>query len=209
MTGAATRRRAVRVLPEEAVARDERDLSQVPEWGTGRRAKLEGIKTAGKTGTTSAYRDAWFFGFTGNFTAAVWMGNDDYSSTRRLTGGIASGDGLEQIHDLRPQRYRPEAYTLCRERNAALEELVADANGDGSPEGASGISDVPGNLSLATTERLIALEKMMREAPPLRPFAGLWPPSPVGLTGARPVAEKPSAVLPMEPIGPPLFPITQ
>jgi penicillin-binding protein 1A len=88
-----------------------------------------------------------------------------------------------------------------------IEELVADANGDLAPDGASGISDVPGNLSSATTERLIALEKLMRDAPPLRPFAGLWPPSPVGLTGAQPVVEKPTAVLPMEPIGPPPFPI--
>jgi len=45
------------------------------------------IPTAGKTGTTNAYRDAWFVGYTGNFTCAVWYGNDDYSPTNRMTGG--------------------------------------------------------------------------------------------------------------------------
>ena len=52
-----------------------------------RRAALDGIPTAGKTGTTNAYRDAWFVGYTGNFTCAVWYGNDDYSPTNRMTGG--------------------------------------------------------------------------------------------------------------------------
>ncbi len=46
-----------------------------------------GIRNAGKTGTTSAYRDAWFMGYTGNYVAAVWFGNDDYTPTNRMTGG--------------------------------------------------------------------------------------------------------------------------
>ncbi len=45
------------------------------------------FRPAGKTGTTNAYRDAWFVGYTGNFTCAVWYGNDDYSATNRMTGG--------------------------------------------------------------------------------------------------------------------------
>jgi penicillin-binding protein 1A len=62
-------------------------MSHVVSEGTARRAALDGIPTAGKTGTTNAYRDAWFVGYTGNFVCAVWFGNDDYSPTNRMTGG--------------------------------------------------------------------------------------------------------------------------
>ena len=76
-----------RVLSETTVAGMVDMLHTVAEAGTGRRARLPGIQVAGKTGTTNAYRDAWFVGFTGNYTTAVWLGNDNYASTSRLTGG--------------------------------------------------------------------------------------------------------------------------
>ena len=62
-------------------------MNKVVEEGTARRAQLDGIKAAGKTGTTNNYRDAWFVGYTGNFVAGVWAGNDDYAPTNRMTGG--------------------------------------------------------------------------------------------------------------------------
>ncbi len=62
-------------------------MNSVVENGTGKRAELDGVPTCGKTGTTNAWRDGWFVGYTGNFVGAVWMGNDDYSPTKRMTGG--------------------------------------------------------------------------------------------------------------------------
>ena len=72
-------------------------LNKVVEEGTGKRAMLDGIKAAGKTGTTNAYRDAWFVGFTGNYVGGVWFGNDDYSPTNRMTGGSLPAMTWRQI----------------------------------------------------------------------------------------------------------------
>ncbi len=77
-----------RVLQESTVLGMVDMLYSVVENGTGKRARLPGIHVAGKTGTTNSYRDAWFVGFTGNYTTAVWFGNDDFTVTERLTGGI-------------------------------------------------------------------------------------------------------------------------
>jgi len=62
-------------------------MNSVVQNGTGRRAELDGVPTCGKTGTTNDWRDAWFVGYTGNFVGAVWMGNDDHTSTNKMTGG--------------------------------------------------------------------------------------------------------------------------
>ncbi len=76
-----------RVLSEKALRYMNSMLVQVPVIGTARRAALPGIVSGGKTGTSQSYRDAWYVGFTGNYTAAVWLGNDDYSPTNKMTGG--------------------------------------------------------------------------------------------------------------------------
>ena len=75
------------VIPPSVAADMAGMMSHVVSEGTARRAALDGIPAAGKTGTTNNYRDAWFVGYTGNFTCAVWYGNDDYSPTNRMTGG--------------------------------------------------------------------------------------------------------------------------
>jgi penicillin-binding protein 1A len=64
-------------------------LRHVVDAGTGTRAKVPGYDIAGKTGTTSDYRDAWFVGYTGGFVSAVWLGRDDNTPMKRVAGGGA------------------------------------------------------------------------------------------------------------------------
>jgi penicillin-binding protein 1A len=73
---------------DEAVNRDLTGmLFGVVAYGTGGYASLHGREAAGKTGTTQDSHDAWFVGFTTDYVAAAWVGNDDSSPTRGVTGG--------------------------------------------------------------------------------------------------------------------------
>jgi len=60
--------------------------------GTGHGAQLGSRQAAGKTGTSQDYRDAWFIGFTAQYTTGVWLGNDDNSPTKKITGGLLPVD---------------------------------------------------------------------------------------------------------------------
>src|SRR5262245_1139968 len=75
------------VLPRQVALDMNMMLNSAAEQGTGRRAMLDGVRIAGKTGTTNAHRDAWFVAFTGNLIAGVWVGNDNYEPMQRMTGG--------------------------------------------------------------------------------------------------------------------------
>lgn len=59
----------------------------VVQHGTGTKAQFGDFDIGGKTGTSQDYRDAWFIGFTPYMVAGVWMGNDDNSPTKNVTGG--------------------------------------------------------------------------------------------------------------------------
>lgn len=68
-----------------------RAMVEVAEAGTARTAKNRlGVRIAAKTGTTNDYRDSWFAGFTGNYTAVAWVGRDDNRTIRRLTGSAGA-----------------------------------------------------------------------------------------------------------------------
>ena len=138
----------------------------VTEGGTGGRARLDGIKVAGKTGTTQAYRDAWFVGYTGNFTAAVWFGNDNYSPTNRLTGGRLPAETWQRIMayahqgiELKPLPGVEPAPRPTEE--PAAETPVAEAEtGQSAPER-------PRTLSAATVDFLVGIAGQLAALPPL------------------------------------------
>ncbi|MDN5786554.1 transglycosylase domain-containing protein [Pseudorhodobacter sp.] len=100
-----------RVISETAAKYLTYMMSKVVEEGTGRRARLEGRPAAGKTGTTSAARDAWFIGFTADYVAGVWMGYDDNTPLTGVTGGGLPAEiwheVMVRVHDGLPVRPLP------------------------------------------------------------------------------------------------------
>ncbi|MGI8526202.1 MAG: transglycosylase domain-containing protein [Pseudolabrys sp.] len=62
-------------------------MQQTLTIGTAHKAALPGWRAAGKTGTSQEFRDAWFIGYTPSLVAGVWLGNDDGTPTRKITGG--------------------------------------------------------------------------------------------------------------------------
>jgi len=97
----------------------------------------------GKTGTTQDYRDALFVGFTGDLVVGVWVGNDDHSPMKGVTGGglpaqiwreflsgaIAAGEVPRGPPELPPPE--PEAEPEGHGFGGALKRLFHDLFGGG------------------------------------------------------------------------------
>jgi len=75
-----------RVIRTEAAEQLIWMLNKVVDEGTGRRAQIPGWQVAGKTGTSQQARDAWFIGFSADYVAGVWMGYDDNTPLKGVTG---------------------------------------------------------------------------------------------------------------------------
>jgi len=76
-----------RVIEERPLRYMNMMMARVVQSGTGTAARMSNFEIGGKTGTGNDYRDAWFIGFTPGMVAGVWVGNDNFSTTARVTGG--------------------------------------------------------------------------------------------------------------------------
>lgn len=153
-----------RTVTEQAVAAMNSIMVQIPETGTARRAALPGIRSAGKTGTAQAYRDAWYVGYTGNYTTAVWLGNDDYSPTNNMTGGSVPAMVWQRLMAHAHQGVELRAIPGIDKPflDARPDQAVAAAGAEGAPE-----IQRPAVLTSRTTRMLFDLSDAFRNAPKL------------------------------------------
>jgi penicillin-binding protein 1A len=162
------------IFDREVIGQLNSMLQAVVLEGTGRAAQLDYTYSVGKTGTSSAYRDAWFIGFTGQYVTGVWLGNDDFTPMARVTGGSFPAqtwkaymmaahdtDNIPQIVGL-PLHPRQEAEqariaAAMAQNEAANTEVVVTA-----PESVK-------DMSAATRQVLEKLSSMLKDARPLSP----------------------------------------
>src|SRR3954466_14298008 len=81
-----------RVIDDRHIAMTNQMVQETTPAGHARKAALAGWPSAGKSGPSQDYRDAWFIGYTGHLVTGVWLGNDDNSATKKLTGGAMPAD---------------------------------------------------------------------------------------------------------------------
>lgn len=110
-----------RVIRPNNVASMNEMLMGTIRYGTGNQASIDPHPAAGKTGTGQDYRDAWFIGYTAHYATGVWIGNDDFTPMKRVTGGSLPTqiwrDLMVYAHLNKEPAYLPGGNQLFAEEN--------------------------------------------------------------------------------------------
>lgn len=129
-----SQREGQQVVTQDVAQNMSTMLQDVVLTGTGRRAALADRSVGGKTGTSQSFRDAWFIGFTEDYTAGVWVGNDDDSPMENVTGGGLPAQiwqtFMTEVHDDLPPRDLSAAAPRTRsEREERLAAFYSELSG--------------------------------------------------------------------------------
>ncbi len=187
------------VLPPEVARTMTAMLEEVVQFGTGVRAKEFGRPSAGKTGTTNDFTDAWYIGFTPQLTAGVWVGNDDkrISLGKKETGaraalpvwlefmqGAMHGTPVEEFPNVTPL-----------EKLAGAKQVAVDTPDTAPPADAA----EQGLSQTADSEKLSGTAPVTPISPAVKGAAAVTSASPVPKPGQKPPvapATKPASPTP-------------
>ena len=160
---------AKRVLSQDATKSMNQILTTIPYNGTARRAAVDGVLTGGKTGTSQSYRDAWFVGFTGNYTAAVWFGNDDFSPMKDMTGGTLPAMTFKKLMDYAHQGIELKPIPFIDNPLPAGDHKDGQAVAQKEEGSETGLPELirPRSLSAESTRVLKRIAKDLASAGPL------------------------------------------
>jgi len=155
------------VAEPDAVYQVDRMMVEVTRRGTGAsiQSKLGNLVLAGKTGTSSDYRDSWFAGFSSNYVAVTWIGYDDNEPTRftGATGALSIWTNIMAGIDNRSwDQPLPESL---------VEKQIEFATGFGVT---NGCSDKPLTVAVPPNTEIAMKEGCSNPATSLTERAGNW-----------------------------------
>ena len=127
-------------------------MQQVIERAPAPAPQLGDRPVAGKTGTTSSYRDAWFVGFTEQYVTGVWMGYDDNTPLTGVTGGGLPAEiwqaVMSEIHEGLPElalsTVSPDGSGIIMSQGDLTPRVVTSGLGERSAGGGAGRGDEHG-----------------------------------------------------------------
>ena len=195
---------APQVIAHKVVEQMNQMLEMVVTQGTGKAAALDFTNVAGKTGTSSSYKDAWFIGFTGKYVASIWLGNDDNHPMAGVTGGHGPAPAWHTFMSIVHTSMNipnipglPTHPVQLQEQQRIAELQRADPLGvAATPTGTEGPRKSASLLPDPTREALKKLSIAMRKTAG-GTEAGPAPADPVASPGAKPV-------VPPAPVAPPV-----
>ena len=196
-------------------------LQKVVTEGTGNAAILDFTNSAGKTGTSTGPKDAWFVGFTGKYVAGVWIGNDDnrpmVGGSNGVTGGhfaapiwhnfmaVAHTDmnippipGLE-THPVQIAEQQRLAELKKAEAAAGIVSQQDTIGPDGQRRTANAMPDQTRDTLKKLAQALRKAGGLPEPAPTVQPAAATPAGSPVGQPPANTPAAPPAKALPAPP----------